>query len=86
MAAERISHAIETHGLLPTSHIGARKQLAAEQALVPLQEQIYMVWRGRRVLTLISFYIKGAYNGVCKERVLQRMKVRGILRESALVG
>ena len=78
VVAERISHAVETHGLLPTSHFGARKQRSAEQALVLLQEQIYAAWRGRRVLSLISFDVKGAYNGVCKERLLQRMKARGI--------
>ncbi|KAJ5730151.1 uncharacterized protein N7483_004659 [Penicillium malachiteum] len=76
--AERISHAVETHGLLPTSHFGARKQRSAEQALVLLQEQIYTAWRGRRILSLISFDVKGAYNGVCKERLLQRMEARGI--------
>jgi ribonuclease HI len=76
--AERISHAVETYGLLPTSHFGARKQRSAEQALLLLQEQIYAAWRGRRVLSLISFDVKGAYNGVCKERLLQRMKARGI--------
>ncbi|KAJ5152544.1 hypothetical protein N7492_009824 [Penicillium capsulatum] len=78
VVAERISHAVETHGLLPTSHFGARKQRSAEQALVLLQEQIYAGWRSRRVLSLISFDVKGAYNGVCKERLLQRMKARGI--------
>ena len=76
--AERISYLVETHGLLPTNHFGARKQRSAEQALVMLQEQIYTAWRGRRVLSLISFDVKGAYNGVCKERLLQRMKARGI--------
>jgi ribonuclease HI len=78
VVAERISHAVETYGLLPTSHFGARKQRSAEQALLLLQEQIYAAWRGRRVLSLISFDVKGAYNGVCKERLLQRMKARGI--------
>ncbi|KAJ6118433.1 hypothetical protein N7471_013900 [Penicillium samsonianum] len=78
VVAERISHAVETHGLLPTSHFGARKQRSAEQALLLLQEQIYTAWRGRRVLSLVSFDVKGAYNGVCKERLLQRMKARGI--------
>src|SRR6201996_292139 len=51
---------------------------SAEQALAVLQEAIYTAWRGRRVLSLISFDVKGAYNGVCKERLLQRMKARGI--------
>ncbi len=78
VVAERISHAVETHGLLPTNHFGARKQRSAEQALLLLQEQIYTAWRGRRIVSLISFDVKGAYNGVCKERLLQRMKARGI--------
>jgi hypothetical protein len=79
--AERISHAVETHGRLPTNHFGARKQRSAEQALVFLQEQIYTAWRGRRIVSLISFNVKGAYNGVCKERLIQRMRARGIPEE-----
>ncbi len=78
VVAQRISHAVETYGLLPTNHFGARKQRSAEQALMLLQEQVYAAWRGRRILSLISFDVKGAYNGVCKERLLQRMKARGI--------
>ncbi len=78
VVAERISHAVETHGLLPTNHFGARKQRSAEQALLLLQEQVYAAWRGRKILSLISFDVKGAYNGVCKERLLQRMRARGI--------
>ncbi|KAF4336646.1 reverse transcriptase [Fusarium beomiforme] len=81
VVAERISHAVETHGLLPTNHFGARKQRSAEQALVLLQEHIFSTWRSRHVVSLISFDVKGAYNGVCKERLLQRMKARGIPEE-----
>ncbi|KAK0367645.1 hypothetical protein CLIM01_14998 [Colletotrichum limetticola] len=44
--AERISHAVEGLGLLPTSQFGARKQRSAEQALVLLQEYIYRAARG----------------------------------------
>lgn len=76
--AERVSHAVETYGLLPKNHFGARKQRSAEQALLLLQEQIYAAWRGRRVLSLISFDVKGAYNGVCEERLIQRMRARGL--------
>jgi hypothetical protein len=36
VVAERISHAVEAHGLFPTNHFGARKQRSAEQALVLL--------------------------------------------------
>lgn len=76
--AERLSHAVETYGLLPTNHLGARKQRSAEQALMVLQEYIHVAWRRRHVVSLISFDVKGAYNGVCKERLLQRLKARGI--------
>ena len=38
---ERISYLVETYGLLPTNHFGARKQRSAEQALLLLQEQIF---------------------------------------------
>ncbi|KAK0368981.1 hypothetical protein CLIM01_13661 [Colletotrichum limetticola] len=76
--AERISHAVETFGLLPTSHFGARKQRSAEQALVLLQEYIYRAWRKRKVVSLVSFDVKGAYNGVYKERLLRRLRARGM--------
>lgn len=69
---------METYGLLPTNHFGARKQRSAEQALLLLQEHIYTAWRSRKVVSLISFDVKGAYNGVCKERLLQRLAARGI--------
>ena len=72
--AERISYAVETFGLLPTNHFGARKNRSAEQALVVLQEHIYKAWRSRKVLSLNSSDVKGAYNGVCKERLLQRLE------------
>ena len=78
VVAERVSYAAETFGLLPANHFGARKQRSAEQALLVLQECIYKAWRSRKVLSLISFDIKGAYNGVCKERLLQRLQTRGI--------
>ncbi|KAM4055630.1 reverse transcriptase (RNA-dependent DNA polymerase) [Hirsutella rhossiliensis] len=78
VVAERISYAAEAQGLLPANHFGARKRRSADQALVLLQERIYKAWRTGRVLSLISFDVKGAYNGVCKERMLERMKARGI--------
>ncbi|KAM4058185.1 endonuclease-reverse transcriptase domain-containing protein [Hirsutella rhossiliensis] len=78
VVAERISYAVETYGLLPANHFGARKRRSAEQALLLLQEQAYKAWRNHKVLSLISFDVKGAYNGVCKDRLLERMKARGI--------
>lgn len=78
VVAERISYAVETFGLLPTNHFGARKKRSTEQALLLLQEHIYKAWRSRKVLSLVSFDVKGAYNGVYRERLLQRLSTRGI--------
>lgn len=76
--AERISYMAETSGLLPANHFGARRGRSAEQDLLLLQEHIYQAWRSRKVLSLISFDVKGAYNGVYRERLLQRLTARGI--------
>lgn len=76
--ADRISYAVETYGLLPANHFGARKRRSAEQALVLLQENIYRAWRMGKVLSLASFDVKGAYNGVFKDRLLQRLAARGL--------
>jgi hypothetical protein len=81
VVAERISYVVETFGLLPANHFGARKKRSTEQALILLQESIYKAWRAKKVLSLISFDVKGAYNRVCKERLLQRLTTRGILPE-----
>lgn len=78
VVAERISYVVETFGLLPANHFGARKKRSTEQALILLQESIYKAWRAKKVLSLVSFDVKGAYNGVCKERLLQRLTARGI--------
>jgi hypothetical protein len=78
IVADRISYIVEEIGLLPANHFGARKKRSTEQALTLLQEYIYKAWRSKKVLSLISFDMKGAYNGVYKERLLQRLRARGI--------
>ena len=79
VVAERISYTVETFGLLPANHFGARKKRSAEQALLLLQEHIYNAWRLKKVLSLVSFDVKGVYNRVYKDRLLQRLTARGIL-------
>jgi len=78
VVAERISYAVETYGLLPSNHFGARKQRSAEQALLLLQERVFTAWRSKKLVSLVSFDVKGAYNGVYKDRLLQRLAARGI--------
>lgn len=78
VVAERVSYLAEKHGLLPQNHFGARKRRSPIQALSTLQEHIYGAWRRRQVLSLVSFDVQGAYNGVCHNVLLQRLRSRQI--------
>lgn len=64
LVATRISYLAETEGLLPQNHFGARKQRPSEQALNILVERIHDAWRSNKVLSLVTFDVQGAYNGV----------------------
>ena len=76
---KRILYIVKTFRLLLINYFRARQKYSIEQVLLLLQEYIYNAWRARKVLSLISFNIKGVYNRVYKERLLQRLVVRGIL-------
>jgi hypothetical protein len=43
-----------------------------------LVEKIYQAWRQRRVLSLVSFDVKGAFNGVHSDVLERRLAARGI--------
>jgi hypothetical protein len=58
VVAERLSYMVKTFRLLPANHFEARKKRSTEQALMPLQESICKAWRGKKVLSLISFDVK----------------------------
>ena len=79
--AERISYLAEEHSLLPKNHFGARKRRDTMQALELLQEKIYEAWHHRKVLSLVSFDVKGAYNGVSRKVLLQRLHAQRIPEE-----
>jgi hypothetical protein len=62
--ATRLSYLAERYSLLPMNHFGGRKQRSCEQALDVLVEKIFEAWRGGRVLSLVTFDVEGAFNGV----------------------
>ena len=72
--AERLSYLAEQHSLLPKNHFGARKRRSTVQALSLIQEKIYDAWRDKMVLSLVSFDVKGAYNGVNRNVLLRRLR------------
>jgi ribonuclease HI len=76
--ARRLSYWAETHDLLPTNQFGARPRRSCEQALILLTEKIKEAWRQGKVLSLVSFDVKGAYNGVPREVMTDRLARKGI--------
>jgi hypothetical protein len=45
-----------------------------------LVERIYQAWRGGKILTLVSFDVKGAFNGVHSNMLEHRLVVRRVPR------
>jgi hypothetical protein len=60
VVAERISFVVETYGLLPANHFGAKKQRSARQAFLLLQERIYTAWKSKKAVSLVNFDVKRA--------------------------
>jgi len=79
--AERISYLVEAHGLLSTTHFGARKQRSSVDVLIHLQERIFRAWRGGKTLSLVSFDVKGAYDNVATELELHRLRLRRVPKQ-----
>jgi hypothetical protein len=78
VVAERLSYLAERYSLLPKNQFGARKRRSTVQALSLLQEKIYDAWRDGKVLSLVSFDVKGAYNGVDRNVLLRRLRSRQV--------
>ena len=76
--AERVAFLAEEYHLLPKSHFGARKARSTTQALTILQENAFQAWRDNKILSLVSFDVRGAFNGVDVSVLAQRLKRRGI--------
>ena len=72
--ATRIAYLAETHGLLPTNHFGALKGRSMIDALQVLQEKIYQAWRDKKILLLVTFNVKGAFNGVAIDILTNRLR------------
>ncbi len=62
LVAQRILHLAEIYSLLPDNHFGARKRRSSVDALLVLREKIFQAWRNKKVLSLVTFDVKGAFN------------------------
>jgi ribonuclease HI len=76
--ARRLSHLAEKHSLLPNSQFGGRPGRTTEQALLVLSSAIDQAWYKHKVVTLIAFDLKGAFNGVNKMSLDTSLRSRRI--------
>jgi hypothetical protein len=78
IVARRLSYLAETYRLLPENHFGGRPNRSTEQALNLLVGKIHEAWRAYRVLSLVSFDVQGAFNGVHPSVLADRLRERRI--------
>jgi len=62
IVARRLSCLAELYQLLPQNHFGGRRQQSCEQALDVLIEKIHEAKRAKKVLSLVTFDVQGAFN------------------------
>jgi hypothetical protein len=76
VVAARLSYLTEKSNLLSANHFGGRLRRSAEYTLNVLVERIYQARRNYKLLTLIMFDVKGAFNGFYSEVLVRRLKDR----------
>jgi hypothetical protein len=80
--ASRLMHYAKRYNLLPDTQFGGRPGRTTEQALLILTEAITKAWRKSKVVSLMAFDLKGAFNGVAKGVLDQCLKKKGIPNEA----
>lgn len=78
VVARRLSYLAEKYRLLPENHFGGRPHRSAEQALNLLVEKIHEAWRVYKTLSLVSFDVQGAFNGVHPSVLADRLRERRV--------
>ncbi|THC94016.1 hypothetical protein EYZ11_006525 [Aspergillus tanneri] len=76
--AKRLSYYAEAHHLLPITQFGGRPGRNTEQALLVLRNAIDRAWLSSKVITLVAFDLKGAFNGVNRDTLDRQLKAKGI--------
>ncbi|KAI0998445.1 hypothetical protein K3495_g9750, partial [Podosphaera aphanis] len=80
LVANRISKAAEDFNLLPEEQMGARPKRSTISAIELLTEQIHAIWGKdkKRVASLLSLDISGAFDNVSHERLIHNLREKGI--------
>ena len=67
--------------MLPITHTRGRKQLSCEYAIYLLLKRIHLMWRKRKVASLLMLDVSKAFDNVSYERLLHNIRKRGLLIE-----
>lgn len=84
--AKRLSYYAEKYGLLPNTQFGGRPGRTTEQALLVLANAIDQAWLKGKVVTLVAFDLKGAFNGVNSMTLDARLKEKRYTDSSEKMG
>jgi ribonuclease HI len=76
--ANRLAYLADTHGLLPSRHTGGRRLASTEHAMHFLLQRIHRAWAEGKVASLLLLDVSGAYDNVCKERLLHNLRKRRV--------
>ncbi|KAF3352307.1 hypothetical protein VdG1_09169 [Verticillium dahliae VDG1] len=76
--ANRLAYLADTYGLLPSRHTGGRKLASTEHAMHFLLQRIHRAWAEGKVASLLLLDVSGAYDNVCKERLLHNLRKRRV--------
>jgi hypothetical protein len=76
--AERISHAVEIHNLLPAQYMGGRRGVSTEEAVHILLERMRTSWKIRPLNTASVLFldVSGALDHVSHEGLLNNLRER----------
>ena len=82
LVANRISTAAERYRLLPDEQMGARPNRSTISAVGLLTEQIHAIWGNdkKRVASILSLDISGAFDNVSHARLIHNMRMKGLPR------
>jgi hypothetical protein len=75
----RISYMVETHSILPPTHLGGRKGISTEHAVLHLVDRIQRAWgNGHHVVTMVLVNVSGAYDNVSHQQLLHNLHMQGL--------
>jgi Reverse transcriptase (RNA-dependent DNA polymerase) len=75
--AKSLSYAIESYGLLPSTHLGGRRGVSTDHAIQIILDRIHRArGKGQDVVSMLLLDVVGAYDNAHHQRLLHNMRKR----------